>query len=89
MKVTTTSVPPKSAPPKACASARVAASAPGTSRQQESTRVEKVRFRYESDDSAFIELDHRMLRKEFVKRLQNVNGVQMVSVFMMFKKPKI
>ena len=30
-----------------------------------------------------------MLRKEFVKRLRNVSGVQMVSVFMMFNKPKI
>ena len=50
--------------------------------------MQKVRYRYPTDDCGFIELDHRMLREEFVNRLRNVSGVQMVSVLMMFKKPK-
>ena len=44
--------------------------------------MQKMRYRYPTEDCGFIELDHRMLRKEFVKQLRNVSGVQMVSVFM-------
>ena len=50
--------------------------------------MQKMRYRYPTEDCGFIELDHRMLRKEFVKQLRNVSGVQMVSVFMMKKNQK-
>ena len=65
--------------------------APGTSPRQQvpcSTRMQKMRYRHPTEDCGFIELDHRMLRKDFVKQLRNGSGAQMVSVFMLFQKRK-
>ena len=42
-----------------------------------STRKEAARFRYpKAEDSAFIELDHRMSRETLVRLLSQVPGVQ-------------
>ena len=49
-------------------------------RVEVSTRHEKFRFRYTSEDSGgFVELDHRMSREDFVNRLKRVTGVRKVT----------
>ena len=43
-----------------------------------SSREKEVRYRYDTDESRFIELSHRITHAEFVYRLRNISGVKQV-----------
>ena len=44
-----------------------------------SSREKEVRYRYDTDESGFIELSHHITHAEFVHRLKNISGVKQVT----------